>query len=166
MSSSLSLSGSISAITLATGNPDEFAGQTCEITGWGRTCGTCKYFTKTKSDRTCGTCNNITKTNAGVNCGTCGLPTTLQSLSMQVLRNSECKNYWSANNIIDGHICVFQGTGFSACNGDSGGPMVCSGQLAGVTSWGQSGCPGSRPSVYTRIGVYKNWMDYVIASNS
>ncbi|XP_071136724.1 fibrinolytic enzyme, isozyme C-like [Mytilus edulis] len=136
MSSSLSLTGSISAITLATGSPDEFAGQTCEITGWGRTC------------------------------GTCGLPTNLKALSMQVLRNSECKNYWTGNNILDGHICIFQGTGYGACNGDSGGPMVCSGQLAGVTSWGASGCPGSRPSVYTRIGVYKSWMDFVMASNS
>ncbi|XP_071134667.1 trypsin alpha-like [Mytilus edulis] len=136
MSSSLSLTGSISAITLATGSPDEFAGQTCEITGWGRTC------------------------------GTCGLPSNLQSLSMQVLRNSECRNYWTGNNIIDGHICIFQGSGYGACNGDSGGPMVCSGQLAGVTSWGASGCPGTRPSVYTRIGVYKSWMDFVMASNS
>ena len=45
-----------------------------------------------------------------------GLPSNLKSLSMQVLRNSECKNYWTSNNILDGHICIFQGSGYGACN--------------------------------------------------
>lgn len=46
--------------------------------------------------------------------------------------------------------------------GDSGGPLVCDNYLAGVTSWGVSGCHTngvvSRPSVYTRLTNYRNWI--------
>ena len=47
------------------------------------------------------------------------------------------------------------------CKGDSGGPMMCgSGHnvLAGVTSWGESTCSGTLPSVYTRVSKYRGWI--------
>ncbi|XP_055957957.1 chymotrypsin-like serine proteinase [Patella vulgata] len=47
-------------------------------------------------------------------------------------------------------------TGSSA--GDSGGHMVCNSVLAGVTSWGATGCPGTYPSVYTRVSEYLSWI--------
>ncbi|KAK6184131.1 hypothetical protein SNE40_002152 [Patella caerulea] len=84
------------------------------------------------------------------------LPNTLQYVSMNKISNSECTSRWGSS-INSGHICVHE-SGKSACNGDSGGPMICNGYLAGVTSWGASGCPGTYPSVYTRVSQYLSWI--------
>lgn len=51
----------------------------------------------------------------------------------------------------------------STCGGDSGGPVVLTNGtpvLAGLVSWGSSRCGGDgRPSVYTRIDQYLDWID-------
>jgi len=65
---------------LAASNAGNYAGQNCQITGWGRTC------------------------------GTCGLPNTLQVGTMTVLTNADCASRWSAAQINNGHICVLSNT--------------------------------------------------------
>jgi len=60
---------------LAASNAGNYAGSNCQITGWGRTC------------------------------GTCGLPNTLQVGTMTVLTNADCANRWSSAQINNGHIC-------------------------------------------------------------
>ncbi|KAH3692277.1 hypothetical protein DPMN_191633 [Dreissena polymorpha] len=46
--------------------------------------------------------------------------------------------------------------------GDSGGPLVCGGRLAGVTSWGRSGCHlngvVTHPSVYAGVAYFRSWI--------
>lgn len=51
----------------------------------------------------------------------------------------------------------------STCGGDSGGPVVRTNGtavLAGLVSWGSDRCGGDgRPSVYTRVDQYLDWID-------
>jgi secreted trypsin-like serine protease len=101
---------------------------------------------------------NCIITGWGRTCGNCGLPNTLQQGTMTVLTNAACANAWSAAQINNGHICVQSGS-VSACSGDSGGPLTCGNVLVGATSWGQSACSPSFPSVYSRISFFRAWID-------
>jgi len=124
---------SIAAVPGGICNGENRESQTCYITGWGRTC------------------------------GTCALPTVLQETSTPVISDALCTTEWGANNYNPAlMICVFdevnQNTG--SCNGDSGGPLVCQGSsgtwdLVGATSWGGTGCPTTSPSVYARLSTYQ-----------
>jgi len=116
-------------IALATSNDSNFAGVTCQITGWGRT-------------------------NIGVSGS---LPNIIQTANIPVITNAACANVWG-NSIIASHICVSSAS-VSSCNGDSGGPLVCQGRLAGVTSWGNATCNPNQPSIYTRISSHRAWID-------
>merc|ERR1712226_497773 len=74
------------------------------------------------------------------------------------------------NNVDEGMICsgIDEG-GISACSGDSGGPLACPDQngtmyLAGIVSWGMIPCgQANRPSVFTSVGYFRDWIDEHIA---
>lgn len=113
-------------------------GLSCFITGWGRTS------------------------------ATGALPENLQEARIDILTTTECQGYWSANQVSDNHVCIFDKTNQArgACNGDSGGPLVCQTtgplgrwELVGATSWGRTGCSPASPSVYTRISSYVSWIN-------
>ncbi|XP_064611890.1 chymotrypsin-like serine proteinase [Liolophura sinensis] len=121
----------IKAIARASSTSGDFSGKTCTLSGWGRLS------------------------------GSGDAATVLQHVSMPAITNSECSSRWffiPGASINAGHICVYQ-SGKSACSGDSGGPMVCEGLLAGITSWGMSTCSGSLPSVYSRVSYFEQWLD-------
>ncbi|XP_037941633.1 trypsin-2-like [Teleopsis dalmanni] len=45
-----------------------------------------------------------------------------------------------------------------ACSGDSGGPLICGGELAGIVSFGVGcGFPGF-PCVYTDVAYFRDWL--------
>eukprot|EP00105_Crassostrea_gigas_P033614 XP_011457056.1 PREDICTED: plasminogen isoform X1 [Crassostrea gigas] len=114
---------------------DSFNNNECWITGWGETRNT-------------------------------GDPTKLNELVIKVIDQQSCARQWQPTAILNTHICVGDGeTG--ACSGDSGGPLSCmkNGKwtLAGVTSFGVAGCEtGGSPDVYTRVSMYRPWIEYVI----
>merc|ERR1712168_70086 len=88
-------------------------------------------------------------------------PDVLQEANINVYSQSYCEQYWGSS-IGDYHTCVGEQYTSGACNGDSGGPMVCKvrgeWKLAGSTSWGRSGCSTSYPSVYARISYFRDWI--------
>ncbi|XP_060067562.1 trypsin delta-like [Ylistrum balloti] len=83
----------------------------------------------------------------------------LQQAKMEVISDSVCAITWGSNICNTCHICITGDDARGACNGDSGGPMVCDNMLAGVTSWGVSGCLPNYPSVYTDLYHYRNWIE-------
>ncbi|WAR12781.1 GRAM-like protein [Mya arenaria] len=120
-------------IELAPGGTS-FAGERCTISGWGTT---------------------ETGTGASI----------LMKTDVNVLTKAQCTVYWGSN-ILDQHVCIWgQDTalGSGSCNGDSGGPLVCRGFLAGVTSWGRSGCHDNgfvtSPSVYASVSYFRSWVN-------
>lgn len=56
------------------------------------------------------------------------------------------------------------------CQGDSGGPLVVfdidqTPLLGGITSWGEGCAIANFPGVYTRLAMYKAWIDATITDN-
>ena len=89
-------------------------------------------------------------------------------MTLNVLTKAKCtdKNGWRTSKITSGMICVRnKGTLESACNGDSGGPLIIpksstdnTAVVIGAYSFGPPGCDGSRPAVFTHVTHYINWI--------
>jgi secreted trypsin-like serine protease len=133
----------IQLLTLPADNSNNFAGDTCVISGWGRT-----------------SASNV-------------LPELLQKAPIGIITTDECNTLLasvSGATATDKMICLYDTlNNVGSCNGDSGGPLNCDADgtrvVAGVTSWGISSlgaCSQRYPSVYTRTSAYLQW----IADNS
>jgi len=100
--------------------------------------------------------------------GTAGAtPYNLQYANVPIVKDSDCSSqaYWGSN-IVDTVVCAGVPGSKSTCQGDSGGPLVCKDTsssayyIVGATSYG----PGrgqlceSKPSVYTNIYQYRQWI--------
>nr|UMW88238.1 kallikrein [Pseudocerastes urarachnoides] len=54
-----------------------------------------------------------------------------------------------------------------SCKGDSGGPLICNGQIQGIVSWGKRICgKNGAPSLYTKVFDYTDWIQSIIAGNT
>uniref|UniRef100_H2PRX3 trypsin n=1 Tax=Pongo abelii TaxID=9601 RepID=H2PRX3_PONAB len=93
-------------------------------------------------------------------------PDELKCLDAPVLTQAECKASYPGK-ITNSMFCVgFLEGGKDSCQRDSGGPVVCNGQLQGVVSWGYGCALKNRPGVYTKVYNYVDWIKDTIAANS
>nr|CAA50484.1 trypsinogen IV b-form [Homo sapiens] len=93
-------------------------------------------------------------------------PDELKCLDAPVLTQAECKASYPGK-ITNSMFCVgFLEGGKDSCQRDSGGPVVCNGQLQGVVSWGHGCAWKNRPGVYTKVYNYVDWIKDTIAANS
>uniref|UniRef100_A0A8C5WDU5 Peptidase S1 domain-containing protein n=1 Tax=Leptobrachium leishanense TaxID=445787 RepID=A0A8C5WDU5_9ANUR len=94
-------------------------------------------------------------------------PDLLQCLSAPVLSEAECNAAYPGE-ITRNMICVgFIEGGKDSCQGDSGDPVVCNGELqgAGVVSWGYGCALRNYPGVYVKVCNYNSWISSTVAAN-
>ncbi|XP_026463142.1 lectizyme-like [Ctenocephalides felis] len=94
-------------------------------------------------------------------------PNLLQTVNKPIVSYAECEKVLGGPGASPLHplnICTGPLTGgVSACSGDSGGPLVQyngnEATLLGIVSWGYIPCGSlNRPSVYTRVSGYLDWI--------
>ncbi|KAG7172457.1 Phenoloxidase-activating factor 2-like 10 [Homarus americanus] len=98
--------------------------------------------------------------------------TILQEVEVPVVDHYQCQQALRSTrlgpsfNLPQGMLCAGGEEGRDTCQGDGGGPLVCSGpegrfQLAGLVSWGVGcGQPGV-PGVYVDVAYYLEWLHQV-----
>jgi len=86
------------------------------------------------------------------------LQTILQKGDVDIITTSDCLAVWGSTRIYTGHVCS-ESTTVAPCTGDDGGPLVCGGKVAGISSWGDSQCSPTNPAVYSRISYYRTWIE-------
>ncbi|XP_040298480.1 trypsin-like [Bufo bufo] len=112
------------------------SGTTCLISGWGNTL------------------------RSGTN-----YPDLLQCLNAPILTASQCSSAYPGE-ITSNMICIgYLEGGKDSCQGDTGGPVVCNGQLHGVVSWGYGCALRNFPGVYTKVCNFNSWISSTVATN-
>ena len=94
----------------------------------------------------------------------------LQALDLPILPDSYCDmnsvKYPFLQFDPDSMICAgFPQGGKDSCQGDGGGPLICNGELQGITSWGIGCADIGHPGVYTRVCIFNDWIENTMASN-
>ncbi|XP_012737369.2 trypsin-2 [Fundulus heteroclitus] len=91
--------------------------------------------------------------------------TKLQCLDVPVLSDSVCRTSYPGK-ITSSMFCAgYMEGGKDSCQFDSGGPLVCSGELQGVVSWGIGCADKGYPGVYAKVCVYSDWLESTMANN-
>ncbi|KAF9423007.1 hypothetical protein HW555_001550, partial [Spodoptera exigua] len=90
----------------------------------------------------------------------------LSHVKLQIMENAECAYIYEAGLVTSGNICTSGAGRVGICSGDSGGPLIATDIngtpfLIGISSFRSktSGCEGGKPSVFTRVTSY---MDFII----
>jgi len=133
----------VQPLTLAAAGSDPAADTDCVNTGWGST------------------------SHSGIP----SMPNKLHVVTMPIVDRETCRqNYEGVNGVDEGMVCAgVQEGGISACSGDSGGPLACPDdagnmELSGIVSWGMIPCgQEGRPSVFTSVGHFREWIDEHLA---
>jgi trypsin len=83
----------------------------------------------------------------------------LQQLNVPFVSDSQCRGALGTSFDASQMICAgFPQGGKDSCQGDSGGPLLFGGGQVGVVSWGDGCARASLPGVYSRPGVFEDWI--------
>jgi secreted trypsin-like serine protease len=77
---------------------------------------------------------------------------------------SVCKQYWSDRveyPELAPHTFCMTSNDAAFCSGDSGGPLLCEGELTGIAFFARY-CGTGKPDLYVDILAYNDWIDWVI----
>ncbi|XP_013925940.1 PREDICTED: cationic trypsin-3-like [Thamnophis sirtalis] len=92
-------------------------------------------------------------------------PDLLQCLNIPILSQTECIGAYPGK-ITNNMFCAgYLEGGKDSCQCDSGGPVVCNGELQGIVSWGRGCAQKGFPGVYTTVCNYISWIQDTISSN-
>lgn len=89
----------------------------------------------------------------------------LQKVSVPIWTDHDCRQIYGAQKVLDSMVCAgFEEGGKDACHGDSGSPLMCHGTeseafFAGVMSWGYGCARSDRPSVYSEVSHFSQWLE-------
>jgi len=96
---------------------------------------------------------------------TAGSTRQLQFVQVPIIDDATCNvAYKGYNTITANMICagLYRVGGKDACQGDSGGPLQAYGKLYGIISWGFGCARPNYPGVYTKVSVFRDWIDSII----
>ncbi|XP_076249198.1 chymotrypsin-2-like [Calliopsis andreniformis] len=84
----------------------------------------------------------------------------LHWVNITIANQDYCREVYSqTKNIYGTHVCAYDPTAVRGhCKGDSGGPLMVRGKLAGLVSWSKNCADKVYPSVYTRVSSYLDWI--------
>uniref|UniRef100_A0A3B3VCZ6 trypsin n=1 Tax=Poecilia latipinna TaxID=48699 RepID=A0A3B3VCZ6_9TELE len=96
---------------------------------------------------------------------TVNMPTRLQCLDAPIVDDKDCENAYPGM-ITRRMVCAgYMDGGRDACNGDSGSPLVCVGEVHCLVSWGQGCTQPNYPGVYVKVCKFLYWTEDTLAVN-
>uniref|UniRef100_A0A3Q3LDB6 trypsin n=1 Tax=Mastacembelus armatus TaxID=205130 RepID=A0A3Q3LDB6_9TELE len=89
----------------------------------------------------------------------------LQCLDIPILSDQDCNNSYPGM-IEETMFCAgYLEGGKDSCQGDSGSPLVCAGEVHGLVSWGQGCALPNYPGVYVKVCEFLYWIQDTLAAN-
>ncbi|XP_042206460.1 trypsin-1-like isoform X2 [Homarus americanus] len=88
---------------------------------------------------------------------------TPKKLEVPIWSREDCSNSYNDYVIYESMMCAgYEEGGKDACHRDSGGPLACESDettyLGGVVSWGYGCARPFRPSIYTDLTFFEDWL--------
>merc|ERR1719259_304702 len=93
---------------------------------------------------------------SGAYVGMASLPAKGADYRGQIWTRAKAQAEWGRNKP-PGTVVFGQPGRWSACMGDSGGPLACGGTIVGVVSFGPGECAG-KPGVFTEVSQFIDWI--------
>ncbi|MGW2698663.1 S1 family peptidase [Streptomyces sp. NPDC001340] len=81
----------------------------------------------------------------------------LMTAEVPVVSDSDCAKAYDESFLASDMVCAgYDEGGTDTCSGDSGGPLILDGRLAGMTSWGVGCARPGKFGVYTRLTAFSD----------